>query len=78
MSKGTPRRGVRVEDELWIPALEKAAASGDNLSDIIRQALRDYLAKEPHEPGARTLQDGFSDGGQLARVAGATSDLPQD
>jgi len=49
MSKGTTRRGVRIEDELWNAAQGKAAANGDNISDIIRQALRDYLG-ELHEP----------------------------
>lgn len=43
MSKGTTRRTVRIEDELWEPAQEKAAKNGDNLSIIIRDALRIYL-----------------------------------
>jgi len=42
MSKGTKRRSIRIEDDLWDEAQGKAAARGDNLSDIIRQALRDY------------------------------------
>jgi len=46
MSKGTTRRTVRIEDGLWEAAQAKAEANGDNLSDIIRQALRDYLESE--------------------------------
>jgi hypothetical protein len=45
MSKGTPRRGVRVEDALWVPALTIAKQRGENLSDIIRAALHDYIEK---------------------------------
>lgn len=45
MSKGTARRAVRVEDELWEGAKEKAAESGDNLSDIMREALKQYINK---------------------------------
>lgn len=41
-SKGTARRAVRIEDGLWEAAKGKADERGDNLSDIIRQALRDY------------------------------------
>ena len=45
MSAGTPRRGVRVEDALWLPALTIAKQRGENLSDIIRKALHDYINK---------------------------------
>ena len=42
---GTKLRNVRVEDELWLPAKEKAASEGRTLSDVIRQALRNYVGK---------------------------------
>lgn len=42
MSKGTPIRNVRVPDEIWDPAKEKAKERGDNLSEIIRKALIEY------------------------------------
>lgn len=45
MSKGTTRRTVRIEDDLWEDAQEKAMDRGDNLSDIIRIALRAYLGR---------------------------------
>lgn len=43
MSKGTTRRAVRVDDELWGAALAVAAERDENLSDIIRDALRAYI-----------------------------------
>ncbi|MBP3044845.1 hypothetical protein KKR91_01355 [Arthrobacter jiangjiafuii] len=46
MSKGTARRTVRIEDELWDAAKTKAEAEGTDLSNIIRGALRGYL-EEP-------------------------------
>jgi hypothetical protein len=45
MSNGTPRRAVRVDDALWTVALRTAKANGENLSDIIRAALVDYIEK---------------------------------
>ena len=46
MSEGqaghTPRRTVRVPDGVWQAAQAKAAERGDNLSDVIRDALVKY------------------------------------
>jgi hypothetical protein len=39
----TPHRTVRVEDELWDPAMAKAAAEGTTVSEVIRAALKRYL-----------------------------------
>lgn len=47
MSGGaTPLRAVRVDDPLWEAAQTKAKTRGDNLSEIIREALRDYVESE--------------------------------
>jgi antitoxin component of RelBE/YafQ-DinJ toxin-antitoxin module len=43
MSKGTTRRAVRVDDDLWTAAQTVAAEHGDNLSEIIRAALVAYV-----------------------------------
>ncbi|HCF99573.1 MAG TPA: hypothetical protein DEV93_03415 [Chloroflexi bacterium] len=43
MSKGTTKRAVRIDDALWLPALTLAKERGDNLSDIIRNAIRAYV-----------------------------------
>ena len=44
MSKGaTPLRAVRVDGPLWDRAQAVAKANGDNLSAIIRDALRKYI-----------------------------------
>jgi hypothetical protein len=49
VSKGTKVRTVRVEDELWEAALRKATEEGDNLSAIIRDALRQYINESETE-----------------------------
>ena len=41
--KGTTRRSIRCEDELWLPAQSKAAAQGTNLSEVIRRLLTEWL-----------------------------------
>lgn len=43
MSKGTTARNVRISDELWAKAKAAAEERGDNLSEIIRQALTEYI-----------------------------------
>jgi len=46
MSKGTKVRTVRIEDALWDAAKTKADEVGDNLSDIMRSALKAYLDQD--------------------------------
>lgn len=41
----TPR-AIRIPDELWFAALEKARANGDTLSDVVRAALARYVARK--------------------------------
>ena len=43
MTRGTTKRSTRIDDALWSAAQAIAATHGENLSDIIRQALRDYI-----------------------------------
>jgi hypothetical protein len=43
VSKGTAHRTLRVEDERWEAAKAKAAERGENLSEILRQRLREYI-----------------------------------
>jgi negative regulator of replication initiation len=40
---GTPRRTIRVDDELWFSAVVKAAERGESVSDVIRRALERYV-----------------------------------
>jgi len=42
MSAGTTRRTVRIDDDLWDAARTVADESGDNLSEVLREALIDY------------------------------------
>jgi hypothetical protein len=41
----TPK-SIRIPDDLWRAALEKAHASGDTLSDVVRRALERYVARK--------------------------------
>jgi predicted DNA-binding protein len=43
MSKGTPKRSIRIDDELWERATQLAAERDENLSAIIREALENYI-----------------------------------
>jgi antitoxin component of RelBE/YafQ-DinJ toxin-antitoxin module len=47
MSKGTTRRSIRIDDGLWEEAQAAASKCGENLSDIIRQRLADYISERP-------------------------------
>lgn len=39
----TPIRGVRVPDDLWAAAQEKAKERGESVSDVVRRALERYV-----------------------------------
>lgn len=43
----TPMRAIRVNEELWAAAKERAAARGENLTEVIVRALGHYI--EPHD-----------------------------
>ena len=45
MSKGTTLRNVRVADELWLRALAVAQQRGQTLSEVIREALQQYVGE---------------------------------
>lgn len=38
-----PIRSIRVPDDLWEAAQEKAAVVGDTISDVVRKALLWYV-----------------------------------
>ena len=42
-SRGTVHRTFRCEDDIWLPAKAAAEERGENLSDVIREALRRYI-----------------------------------
>lgn len=42
----TKVRAVRVSDDVWEAALEKAAANGESVSDVVRAALIEYAGLE--------------------------------
>lgn len=42
---GTPRRTIRIEDDLWELAQKKAAERGESVSDVLRKALIRYVKR---------------------------------
>lgn len=56
MSAGTARRSVRIDDELWLAAVDATTAQGTTISDVVRETLERYVASyaerwiEPDEP----------------------------
>jgi hypothetical protein len=59
-SKGTPKRGIRIDDELWNEAQRIAKENGDNLSFIIRDRLREYV--EDHGAAQNMLAEAWEQG----------------
>lgn len=47
----TKHRMVRVDDELWTAAAEAAAANGTTRSEVIRDALKRYVARQRRKSG---------------------------
>lgn len=45
MSKGTPPRAIRIEDELWEQAKAVVVRRSDTISEVIRGALWSYIAE---------------------------------
>lgn len=43
MSRGTERRSIRIDGELWAAAQEHAGRRSDNVSEILRAALVAYV-----------------------------------
>lgn len=41
----TPHRTIRVPDDLWKAAQDKAEAKGESVSDVIRRALQRYIRR---------------------------------
>jgi predicted transcriptional regulator len=52
----TPARSVRVGDDLWSAAKRTAAERGEDVSDVIRQALARYVKR--HASGDEPAQGG--------------------
>jgi antitoxin component of RelBE/YafQ-DinJ toxin-antitoxin module len=49
VSKGTTRRSIRIEDDLWEEAKAQAESEGLDASDLIRQLLRGWLTMRKDE-----------------------------
>lgn len=48
-SKGTPRRTIRVPDDVWDPAIEKAHSEGTDVSTVIRDRLTEYIEENQEQ-----------------------------
>lgn len=44
-SKGTTKRGIRIDDDLWREFQAATCEAGTNPSETIRQLIRDWLNK---------------------------------
>lgn len=42
----TPNRSFRIADDIYYPAREKAAAEGRTLTDVVTEALLDYIDED--------------------------------
>ena len=49
----TPNRAVRVSDEVWLAAMEKARAEGRTLTEVIVTYLRRYASTPARPPRDR-------------------------
>lgn len=43
---GTPRRTIRISDEMWAKAQAKAEERGEDLSAVLRAALERYVKRK--------------------------------
>lgn len=46
MSAGTPKRPIRIPEELWRAALKKAEEQGTNASEVVRRLIAEWVAEE--------------------------------
>lgn len=53
MSKGTAHRTIRVEEDLWAAAMEKATERGENLSLVLRGHLESYAYGHQYSPAEK-------------------------
>jgi hypothetical protein len=43
VSRGTTKRGIRIDDALWAEFQDATEAAGTNPSETIRQLIRDWI-----------------------------------
>lgn len=54
----TPQRSIRINEELWRKAKEKAESEGKNISEVIVAYLKDYAQQKAKEPPTGTAVGG--------------------
>lgn len=60
MSRGTPHRPIRMSDELWAKAQEKAKRLGTTASEKARELLAAWVEMEEYHP---TMSDPYTTAG---------------
>lgn len=45
----TPNRTLRIEDDIWEPAKEKAERMGTNVSAVVREKLVEWLHEDDED-----------------------------
>ena len=46
----TPKRNIRVPDEIWQAALDRAAENGETVTAVVVRALKRYAARPRSTP----------------------------
>lgn len=72
MSKGTDRRTVRVDNELWAAIQAASAANGSDVSTVTRELWREYVAAQATDSGSN--QDRAAE--EFARARRRSNELP--
>lgn len=60
MSKGTPHRPIRIDDETWAKAQAKAARLGTSASASARELLEAWVEEEGTSTQADAWDEGFT------------------
>lgn len=55
--KGTTRRTIRIDDDLWTMVTEYADSVGENASSVIRNAIYHYTLSFPMSDAALAVAD---------------------
>lgn len=67
----TPARHLRIADDIWDAASDRAVLNGETVSDVVRRALADYAdLPSPERPAAWTWSPTEGQRRVIMRIAG--------
>ena len=80
-SKGTPHRGIRIDDALWREFQAATQQAGTNPSVVIRGLVREWTNKQKEAPATLQTSGGVTDlmrgrYDKCKATAGSTRGLP--